>query len=171
VKEPTTLEELREMHKILRSDPQRYLQITNDWIRENPCNSHAYFTRHFGWMKIGEPWRAIEDLDKVIALDPSQTAFVSRGAVYRDIGEYRKAIEDFDRGEQLKPPDWEDELAILYLADCHARLGDESAAVANAARLPDDFWTPGLDRAPAGNKAEVIDELRRIAARAQRQWQ
>jgi len=34
--------------------------------------------------------------------------------------------------------------------------------------LPDDFWTPGLDGAPAGDKAQVAEQLRRIAAEARR---
>src|SRR5579883_1938939 len=55
---------------------------------------------------------------------------------------------------------------LLYRADCHARLGDEAAALAYCARLPDDFWTPGVYDAPAGSKAEIADELRRIAAKA-----
>ena len=58
MKEPTSSEEVLTLHKILRSDPQRYLQIVNEWIKENPTNYHAYFDRHLAWMKIGEPHRA-----------------------------------------------------------------------------------------------------------------
>ena len=36
MKEPSTPEEVLELHKILRSDPQRYLEIVNDWICETP---------------------------------------------------------------------------------------------------------------------------------------
>jgi hypothetical protein len=47
-------------------------------------------------------------------------------------------------------------------------VGDEASALDCCARLPDNHWTPGLDGAPAGNKAEVAAELRRIAAEARR---
>jgi hypothetical protein len=47
MKEPTTPEEVSALGQILRTDPQRYLRIVNDWIVENPRNSHAYFDRHF----------------------------------------------------------------------------------------------------------------------------
>jgi hypothetical protein len=47
-------------------------------------------------------------------------------------------------------------------------LRDEASALDCCARLPDNFWTPGLDGAPAGGKAEIADELRRIAADARR---
>jgi len=48
----------------------------------------------------------------------------------------------------------------------HARLGDEASALACCARLPDDFWTPGLQGTPAGDKARIADELVRITAGA-----
>ena len=51
MKEPTTPEEVKVLHNLLRSDPQHYLQIVNKWIADNPSNSHAYFSRHFAWMK------------------------------------------------------------------------------------------------------------------------
>lgn len=57
---------------------------------------------------------------------------------------------------------------LFYQADTHARLGNESNALAYCARLPDDFWTPGVYDAPGGTKAEVADKLRRIAADARR---
>jgi tetratricopeptide (TPR) repeat protein len=169
VKEPSTPEEVRALHKILRSDPQRYLGIVNNWINENPKNSHAYFERHLGWMRIGEPRRALEDLHKMIELDPEPVAFRSRGEVYRHLGEYAKALEDFDRGEAIDPKQWDhDAFGLYYQADTHARLGNDNAALSCCARLPDDFWTPGIHGAPRGGKADIADQLRHIAAQARR---
>jgi tetratricopeptide (TPR) repeat protein len=90
--------------------------------------------------------------------------------VYRHLGEYEKALEDFDRGEAINPKRWEEDVVfgLLYQADTHARLGDETAALACCARLPDDFWTPGIEGAPGGSKAEIADKLRHIAAGARR---
>jgi tetratricopeptide (TPR) repeat protein len=167
MKEPTTSDEVEALHKLLRSDPQRFLQIVNDWINENPQNPHAYFDRHMAWMTLGEPRRALNDLSKVIQLDPEPVAFRSRGQAYRHIGEYEEALKDFGRGEAIDPTQWqEDAFGLLYQADCHARLGNEAAALACCARLRDDFWTPGLDGAPSGGKAEIAEKLRRIAADA-----
>ncbi len=78
---------------------------------------------------------------------------------------YETALEDYSRGEALEPEEWAS-FASLYQAGCHARLGDETSALACCARLPDDHWTPGLHGAPAGDKAAVADALRRIAAEA-----
>jgi tetratricopeptide (TPR) repeat protein len=168
IKEPTTAEETLALHQILRSDPQRYLRIVNEWIGENPKNSHAYFSRYLGLMKIGEPRLALEDLDKVIELKPDMIAFMSRGEVYRHLGEYEKALEDFDRGEAIDPRQWEEDVVfgLLYQGDTHARLGNEEAALSCCSRLPDDFWTPGIHGAPGGGKADIADKLRRTAADA-----
>src|SRR5213082_3461654 len=68
MKEPTTPEEVKVLHELLRSNPQRHLQIVTKWITDNPANSHAYFSRHFAWMELGEPQRALADLDMVVQL-------------------------------------------------------------------------------------------------------
>jgi tetratricopeptide (TPR) repeat protein len=169
MREPTTPEEVLAIHKLLRSDPRRYLHIVNQWIEGNPDNSHAYFDRHFAWMRIGEPQRALEDLNKVVELAPEPVAFRSRGEVYRHLGEYHKALEDFDRAEALNPEKWKDDaFGLLFQADCHARLGNEGSALACCDLLPGDFWTPGLNGAPAGDKAQIAEQLRSIVANARR---
>jgi tetratricopeptide (TPR) repeat protein len=155
------------MHKLLRSDPQRYLHIVNEWLDGDPRNSDAYFDRHLAWMRLGEPRRALEDLDKALALSPDAAGFLSRGEVHRHLGEYEKALGDFARGEALDEEQWRaDAIGLLLQADCHARLGDETAAIDCCDRLPDDFWTPGLDGAPAGDKTAIAARLRVLAAEA-----
>lgn len=169
MKEPRTPAETLALHKILRSDPQRYLRIVNEWVQDNPENPHAYFDRHLAWMKIGEPQRALDDLNKVIELKPDMVSFLSRGEVHRHMGAYEKALEDFDRGESIDPIEWKESgIGPLYQADTHARLGNETAALACCSRLPENFWTPGINGAPGGGKAEVADKLRRIAADVRR---
>jgi tetratricopeptide (TPR) repeat protein len=167
MKQPTTMNEIMAMQKILRSDPHRYLRIVNEWIRRNPQNHQAYFSRHLAWEKIGAPREAIVDLDKVAELEPKPNpiTFLARAHVYRHLGQYDKAIEDFNRGEAIDPKEWRDAaFGPFFQADTYARLGDEAAALAYCALLPDDFWTPGFEGAPGGGKAEIAAELRRRAA-------
>lgn len=131
MKEPTTPEEVLVAHKLLRADPQAYLEIVNGWLRDDPSGSHAYHSRHFAWTKLGQPLRAIEDLDKAIELRPDPTTFRSRAEVFRELGEYRKALDDLNRGEAMDPQEWQSVgYGLLSQADCHARLGDEAAALA-----------------------------------------
>jgi tetratricopeptide (TPR) repeat protein len=167
MKEPTSAKEMLEFQDLRRADPERYLEIVNEWLRQNPRNAQAYFRRHFVWLDFGHPQRALNDLDQVIALAPTQAAFYARGIVHRHLGDHAAALADFRRGEAIDPQEWEDAgITLLDEADSHARLGNEARALDCCARLPDNFWTPGLDGAPAGTKAEVADELRRIAAEA-----
>jgi len=168
--EPATPDELLAMHKMLRSDPHRYLRIVNGWIRDNPTNFDAYFSRHFAWINLGEPRRALDDLNNVVEheSEPNVMSLFSRGLVHRHMGEYEKALEDFNRAEAIDPKRWDEDVVfgLLYQADTHARLGDEGNALDYCARLPNDFWTPGIDGAPGGGKAEIADKLRSIAADA-----
>lgn len=169
MKEPATPEEVLALHKILRADPQRYLQIVNEWIQDNPNNSHAFYDRHQAWMRIGEPRRALEDLNRAIELRADQAAFAARGNVYRHLGEYENALDDYASAETMDPAQWEeDAFGLLFQADAYARLGDDEKALACCARLPEDFWTPGLHDAPAGDKVGVAERLKLIAAEARR---
>lgn len=165
--EPTTPEEVLQMHKILKTDPHRYIEIVNGWICKNPMNANAFFDRHYGWINLGQPLRALADLNKNIEMDPAPVAYSSRGEVYRQLGDYEKALADYGRAESMNPEEWqEDGFGLLFQADAHARLGNEHEALAHCARLKDDFWTPGLRGAPAGGKLAIAEELRRLAADA-----
>jgi len=83
----------------------------------------------------------------------------------------RTSSASYDRGEGINPKGWQEDIVfgLLYQADTHARLGNEANALAYCARLPADFWTPGVYGAPRGGKAEIADTLRRMAAEARRQ--
>jgi tetratricopeptide (TPR) repeat protein len=167
MKQPTTAEELAKLHKLLRTDPQKYLRIVNEWIRENPSDPEVYFSRHYAWMSLGEPRRALDDMNTSIKLEPNRYSFLARGEVHRHLGEYEQATQDFARAEAIDPENWQRDATGLYFqADAHARLGQEQQALDCCRRLPDDFWTPGINGAPGGGKAEIADELRRRAVKA-----
>lgn len=169
MKEPTTPEEVSALHKLLRSDPQRYLRIVNEWIAENPNDHHAYFERHYVWMKLGEPQRALDDLN----ITSSWTR--SRWCLCR-------AAKSTGCSANTKRP-WRITAALRPLIRRNGRtmhsvscikptptpaLGDEKAALACCARLPDDFWTPGMNSTPSGGKAEIAEKVRQIAAEVRR---
>ncbi len=169
MKRPTTPEEVKTLHDISCADPRGYLQIVNGWLSENPDDRHAYYDRHFAWMRLGEPRRALDDMNKVVELNPDPFSYFSRAEVFRHLGEYAKALDDFDRSERMMPDEWQDlGFGLLFQADCHARLGDEDKALACCERLPVDFWTPGIFEAPGGDKTAVAPQLRLIAAEARR---
>lgn len=166
---PETEEKILEAHNIYRANPHRYLTMANQWVRDHPQMSGAYFSRHFGWMAIGEPWKALEDMNIAIELEPDWISFVSRGGIHRHLGAYEQALADYGRAEamMMDAADWEDYgFGLLYQADCHARLGNEEAALACCARLRADFWTPGIRGTPPGGKAQIAAKLGAMAAEA-----
>jgi len=160
--------EMKRRNQLLFSDPEQYLAMLNEEIKNNPQDPHLYFERHQGFDRTGQHEEALNDLQTSIALDPRPVCYECQGNVLMNLGRYSEALDSFNQAEAMDPSRWQGGYGSLYRADCHARMGNEEAAVSDAMRLPDDHWTPGLCGAPKGNKAEVITELRRRTAAAKR---
>jgi len=163
-----TDEDLLKSHDLLRSEPQRYLALANEVVRQDPSNPNGFFSRHHAWMQLGRPDLALEDLNRSMDLEAHYVTLRARGNVLRGLGRYAEAINDFDRSEALNPIAWQEAYGPLFRADCHARLGNETAALADCDCLPEDHWTPGVYGAPPGTKAEVIAQVRQLVASAKR---
>ncbi len=161
-----TADDLTRQIGLLRSDPGKYLDLADEFIRQNPSDPYGYFKRHQIHKALGQPALALADITRAVGLAPTCGYFEDHGWMQRDLGQYQKAIEDFDRAEALDPEEWADGFGHLIRAECHARLGNERAALVDCAKLRDDHWTPGPFGLPAGNKHEVAVELRRLAAAA-----
>jgi tetratricopeptide (TPR) repeat protein len=155
----------RQFH-LLRTDPEKFLELTNALVEQHPDDARAYFARHQAWERLGQLDLALADIDASLVLEDRHPAHEARGLILHGLGRYRDAIDAYDRAERLDPAQWEGGFGALFRADCHARLGDEEAALADCDTMPDEHWTPGLFGAPAGTKQEVAAELRRRAAAA-----
>lgn len=153
---------------MLRSDPRGSLKLHDAFVAQHPSDPHGYYARHQVWVRLGRRDLALDDLNKAIAIEPNATRFEDRGTLLRDLGLYRQAIEDFNRAQALEPDEWKHSLAPLLRADCHARLGNEEAALADCASLRDDYSTPGLFGFPPGDKQAVTAEIRRRVAAARK---
>ncbi len=161
-----TREYLSQNFGLLKTDPQKYLALAEELVRENPDSSGGYFCRYQARNRLGQKELALADIDKVLSLKQHWVHYEARGLALRDLGRYREAIEAHNRAESTNPEEWAGGFGLLFRAECHARLGNLESALADCARLPEKHWTPGLLGAPAGNKAEVAAELRRLAAAA-----
>jgi len=164
-----TQEEIDREFQLYRTDPKMFWELTNKRVELHPDSAKAYFGRHQAWKRLGRLDLALDDLDRSLALEDHFVAQRAKGGILHAMGRYPEAIVCFDRCEQMEPDEWPGALGPLIRADCHARLGDEAAALADCDALPDDHWTPGMFDLPAGNKQEVAAELshRAAAARAQ----
>ena len=164
-------EEIDYKFQFYRTDPQKFWELTNQRVEQHPDSSRAYFGRHQAWARLGRLDLALSDLDKSLDLEDHNGTHEARGNILRRLGRYREAIDAYNRAEQMDPIDWRGGFGPLYRADCHAQLGDEAAALADCATMPDDHWTPGMYDVPAGNKEEVAAELSRRAAAARARGQ
>ncbi len=162
----TTPGKLIAEHQLFRENPKKYLELISEFIRQDPTDPTEYFSRHQAWAKLGQLDNALEDFNHSIKLEDTMMSRLARGRLLCRMGRYQEALGDFDRSEELDPADWVECWGPLYLANCHAQLGDEQAALADCAKLPDDFWSPGIYGEPAGNKAEITAEVRRRARAA-----
>lgn len=159
-----TQEEIDRQFQLWRAEPKMFWEVTNRRVAEHPDSPNAYFGRHQAWVRLGRLDLALADLDKALSLEDHFVTHEARGKILHELGRYPEAIAAYDRAERLNPQGWRGGFGPLFRAHCHARLGDEVAALADCATLPDEHWTPGMFGLPAGNKEEVAAELRRRAA-------
>lgn len=159
--------ELDDAFELLRSDPQRSLEICQRYVAEHSSDAHGYFSRANAWEELGENEKALADMDKGIELCPNSGTYSTRGVFLHGIGDYQQAIEDLTRARELDYEEWRGSLDPHFRADCYARLGRLKEALADCEFIEEDHWTPGLMGLPAGNKREFIEEIKRRALEAQ----
>jgi tetratricopeptide (TPR) repeat protein len=163
-----TPEELSEKLHLLRTVPDEYLRMAHEFVTANPDSAYGYFARSHAFEKLNSYELALADLTKALSIEPDWITYEARGNILRTLGKYGEALADYNKAEAIDSVGWNSGFGHLFRAECHARLGHEEAALADLANLRDDHWTPGLLGAPAGNKAEVLAELRRLATAARR---
>lgn len=161
-------DDVEERFKLLRADPEKYLALAQEIVRTDPDNAQGYYCRYQAYDRLGNSELALADLNRVLTLQPHSVVYDARARVLCALGRYRDALDDYNRAEALDPEGWRGAFGHLFRADCHARLGNEKAALEDCAILGDDHWTPGPYGAPAGNKHEVAYELRRLAREARK---
>jgi predicted RNA polymerase sigma factor len=159
-------DDIERQFRLRRTAPHQFLDAMNRLVGERPDDPNAYFARHQAWTRLDLLESALADLERSLALEDHYVTHGARGNVLRRLGRYREAVEAYNRAEEMATMEWKRGFGPLFRADCHARLGNEAAALADCDALPDDHWTPGIYGTPAGNKREVAAELRLRAAAA-----
>jgi hypothetical protein len=111
---------------------------------------------------LGDTQAALADLALAIAHGDQFIFRLEGGNLLAGLGRHEEALADFAIAKVMAPQEWNESWGPLYVASSLACLGREAEALEVCARLPEDHWSPGLCGAPAGNKAEVLAEIRSI---------
>ena len=150
---------------MLMREPAQYVALMDSRLRANPNDAMSYFERHRGWFRLGRKDLALDDIERAMAIEDRPLFHIYKGHILADQGRYADALTSFSKAEALAPDAYVGAMGPLFQADCHARLGDEQAAVTAMDRMEDQYY-PGIYGTPSGTKAEIMTELRRRAAAA-----
>jgi tetratricopeptide (TPR) repeat protein len=163
---PQDLDQVQELCRDGRFDEAQ--KLCADFIGEHPDHPLGYHLRATVRFLMGDPVMALPDRDRVVALCPGDPgAYLARADALMAVEDFVAAIGDLDRAERFDNGHFGAAIP-LFRAECHRRLGQYDAALADCARVPDDFVFPGFRGQPDGSKhplvAEIEDAMRRDAA-------
>ncbi len=143
------------------------LALCHREIAENPERPAGYRHAAIVFQEMGRNADARAFRDKVVELAPNCTmSYYSRADLLYEIGDYAAAIPDFTRSAEIDHEQAIGAVNFLYRADCHRRLGNLAEAMADCARIPDDYDFPGFLGYPNGSKRHLLAEIARDRATA-----
>ena len=130
------------------------ITLWNSVIEKEPYRiATAYLNRGLAFREIGQPERALEDINTAITLDTTQSyapmAYTDRGIVYKETGQIDRAIEDYNRAITLDPK----------YADAYANRGIAFNETGQFSQAVQDF-----DRAVALDPSQYLSYIGRGAA-------
>jgi tetratricopeptide (TPR) repeat protein len=160
--------EWEQFRRLLHTHPQQYLRIAEDDIRRYPDDPEAYVDCHWAWIRLGRNEYALADIDTALSLRNSPATRLLRAILLRRMGRYQEAIDDFNICDASQEARVTGGFFAVDRAECHARLGNLEAALADCASLKDDHWTPGIFGGLPGDKSQVTEAIRRLAAEAKK---
>jgi tetratricopeptide (TPR) repeat protein len=154
---PRDLDEVRTLCAARRHEDA--VKLCGEFIAEHRDHPHGYHMRAVVRVLMGEPHLALADRDKVVSLCPREPgAYMARADDQMRLADFAAAAADLDRAEMLDDGHYWPMIPLLR-ARCRARLGRFADALADLARVPDDYLLPGFGDAAPASKQNVMAEL------------
>lgn len=142
------------------------LALCAAFIADHPDHPHGYHMRAVTRMLTGDPALALADRDRVVALCPRQPgAYMARAEDHLRLRDFAAAAADLDRAEQRDDGHYWPMIPLLR-AHCRARLGRFDAALADCARIPEDYLLPGFGSAVPDCAHRARAEIEELRARS-----
>ena len=155
--QPSDLEAVRTLCAEARFEEA--LRLCGEFIAEHPDHPHGYHMRAVVRVVMGEPRLALADRDKVVSLCPRVPGvYMARADDHLRLGDFAAAAADLDRAEKLDDGHYWPMIPLLR-AHCRARTGELDAAIADLAKVPDDYLLPGFPDAVPATKQQVEAEI------------
>lgn len=108
--------------KLDNKEYQEAIKVLSDAIAEDKNNSDLLLKRGEAKYLSGKGILAIQDFNKVISIDASNSmAYAFRSAVYVDLKDFKSAIEDCKKALELDP---NNELAYIRMGDSYFSMED-----------------------------------------------
>ena len=124
-------------HELRRRDPRAYIAMIDRELADDPDNRNHYFSRHLGWDTLGDLHRALEDIDRSIALGDHPAPRLAAGEILMQLGRYREALAMLARGEAMGTPEqWAGMWGPHYQATCHAHLATMATSTCRPFPIP-----------------------------------
>lgn len=140
------------------------LALCGRFIAEHPDHPHGYHMRALARVLLGERRLALPDRDRVVALRPREPgAFMARAEDHLRLGDFAAAAADLDRAETLDDGHYWPMIPLLR-GHCRARLGRFDEALADCARVPEDYLLPGFGAAAPGSARQLRAEIATLRA-------
>jgi tetratricopeptide (TPR) repeat protein len=159
---PQDLDEVRILCAAQRHDDA--LKLCGEFIAEHKDHPHGYHMRAVVRVLMGEPHLALSDRDKVVSLCPREPgAYMARADDQMRRGDFAAAAADLDRAEKLDDGHYWPMIPLLR-AQCRARVGRFDEAMADLARVPDDYLLPGFGAEAAASKRQVMADIATLQA-------
>jgi tetratricopeptide (TPR) repeat protein len=108
--------------KLGNKEYQEAIKLLSDALAEDKNNSDLLLKRGEAKYLSGKGILAIQDFNKVISIDASNSmAYAFRSAVYVDLKDFKSAIEDCKKALELDP---NNELAYIRMGDSYFSMED-----------------------------------------------
>ena len=144
-----------------KGNHERAIEMFSAFLTDHPDNLKTLRARGGAYIAAGDIDRALEDLNRAVAIDPNDGVTRNNRAIVwklmnrsqEAIEEYEKAIEDFTKAIELTPDDY-GPYALRYNA--YVYLGDlEKARIdgRKAHQLNPEWSMPGVNNESSANES------------------
>lgn len=145
----------------------KFMEAVTKAIDLNPSNANNYIRRAGVFLVIGEPHRALSDLNQALSLGETNSVIYQKlGVAFEQLGRYEDAVAHYDKALALDPSDPSGKASLLGRGYAYGCLEEYDKAVeaysVALAKHPEDMkirYRRGGAYSDAGNFSAALQDL------------